>query len=69
VAPAGTPATIIEKLRTEIAAVQNSAETQRQFVNEGAAVIQMTLPQFAAFMQGELDKWGRVVKAGNIKAE
>jgi tripartite-type tricarboxylate transporter receptor subunit TctC len=69
VAPAGTPAAIVEKLRKEIAAVQDSAETQKQFVNEGAAVIQMTLPQFAAFMQSEMDKWGRVVKAGNIKAE
>jgi tripartite-type tricarboxylate transporter receptor subunit TctC len=69
VAPANTPATVIEKLRKEIAAVQESAETQKQFVNEGAAVIQMTLPQFAAFMQSEMDKWGRVVKAGKIKAE
>jgi tripartite-type tricarboxylate transporter receptor subunit TctC len=69
VAPAGTPAAVIEKLRKEIAAVQESAETQKQFVNEGAAVIQMTLPQFAAFMQSEMDKWGRVVKAGKIKAE
>jgi tripartite-type tricarboxylate transporter receptor subunit TctC len=69
VAPANTPATVIEKLRKEIAAVQESAETQKQFVNEGAAVIQMTLPQFAAFMQSEMDKWGRVVTAGKIKAE
>jgi tripartite-type tricarboxylate transporter receptor subunit TctC len=69
VAPAGTPAAVIEKLRKEIAAVQESAETQKQFVNEGAAVMQMTLPQFADFMQSEMDKWGHVVKAGKIKAE
>jgi tripartite-type tricarboxylate transporter receptor subunit TctC len=69
VAPAGTPAPVVEKLRKEIAAVQEAPETQKQFVNEGASVIQMTLPQFAAFMQTEMDKWGRVVKAGNIKAE
>jgi tripartite-type tricarboxylate transporter receptor subunit TctC len=69
VAPAGTPAAVVEKLRREIATVQESSETQKQFVNEGASVIQMTLPQFAAFMQAEMDKWGRVVKAGNIKAE
>jgi tripartite-type tricarboxylate transporter receptor subunit TctC len=69
VAPAGTPPAVVEKLRKAIATVQDAAETQKQFVNEGAAVIQMTLPQFAAFMQSEMDKWGRVVKAGNIKAE
>jgi tripartite-type tricarboxylate transporter receptor subunit TctC len=69
VAPAGTPAAIVEKLRQAIAAVQKSTETQKQLVNEGASVIQMPLPQFAAFMQSELEKWGRVVKAGNIKAE
>jgi tripartite-type tricarboxylate transporter receptor subunit TctC len=69
VAPAGTPAAVVERLRKEISTVQESPETQKQFVNEGASVIQMTLPQFAAFMQAEMDKWGRVVKAGNIKAE
>ena len=69
VAPAGTPGAVVEKLRNEIAAVQDAAETQKQFVNEGAAVVQMTLPQFAAFMEAEMDKWGRVVKAGKIKAE
>ena len=36
VAPAGTPAAIVEKLHKEISAMQESPEVQKQFANEGA---------------------------------
>ena len=29
----------------------------------------MSTPQFAAFIEKEMNKWQRVVKEGNIKAE
>ena len=36
VAPAGTPAAIVEKLHKEIALMQDTPEAQKQFANEGA---------------------------------
>jgi tripartite-type tricarboxylate transporter receptor subunit TctC len=36
VAPAGTPAAIVDKLHTEITAVQNSDEVKKHFASEGA---------------------------------
>ena len=69
VAPAGTPPAIIEKLHKVAAEVQASPETQKQFENEGASVVQMSTPEFAKFMESEIHKWERVVKEGKIKAE
>jgi tripartite-type tricarboxylate transporter receptor subunit TctC len=69
VAPAGTPAAIIEKLHRDLAAVQSAPATQEQFSREGASVVQMSTAEFGKFMQTEMAKWERVVKEGKIKAE
>jgi tripartite-type tricarboxylate transporter receptor subunit TctC len=68
-APAGTPPAIVEKLHDEIAAVQNSEQTKKQFSTEGAEVVQMSSAAFGTFMETEMVKWQRVVKEGGIKAE
>ena len=35
----------------------------------GADVVRMSAAQFGAYMTGETDKWGRVVKQAGIKAQ
>ena len=69
VAPAGTPAAIVEKLNKEISAALDSPEVQKQFSSEGAEVVRMSSAEFGDFMVKELAKWGRVVKEAGIKAE
>jgi tripartite-type tricarboxylate transporter receptor subunit TctC len=69
VAPAGTPAAIVEKLNKEITAAMQSAEVQKQLANEGAETTTMSPAEFGDFMEKELAKWGRVVKEGGIKAQ
>src|SRR6266545_2543973 len=67
VAPAGTPAAIVERLHKAVAEVQDSPDVQKQFANEGASVVKMTTAQFAEHMVKEMNKWERVVKEGGIK--
>ena len=69
VAPAGTPAAVLKKLETEMAALLDSADTQKRFQNEGAEVLRMTPREFGAHMAAETAKWTRVAKQANIKAE
>jgi tripartite-type tricarboxylate transporter receptor subunit TctC len=69
VAPAGTPASVVEKLHRELSAVQSSPQVQQQFESEGAAIVQMSSAEFAKFIESEMAKWGRVVREGKIKAE
>ena len=69
VAPAGTPKAIVDKLHAEIAAVQNSELTKKQFDDQGAEVVQMSSAAFGDFIAKEIAKWEQVVKKGGIKAE
>jgi tripartite-type tricarboxylate transporter receptor subunit TctC len=67
--PAGTPKAIIEKLHTEIAAIQDMPDVQKQMEARGALVKKMSIPEFGAFMDTEVAKWSRVVREANVKAE
>jgi len=69
VAPAGTPAPIIEKLYQALTQAQDNPEAKKYFDAEGAAIVKMSTAAFGQFMVSEMDKWQRVVKEGNIKAE
>ena len=69
VAPAGTPAPIVERLHRVVQEVQASAEVQKQFATEGAEIVSMSAADFGAFMEKEMAKWGRVVKEGGITAQ
>jgi tripartite-type tricarboxylate transporter receptor subunit TctC len=69
VAPAGTPAAIVEKLNAEIAAAMESPEVQKQLSTEGAETKRMSPAAFGTFMEKELAKWERVVKEAGIKPE
>jgi tripartite-type tricarboxylate transporter receptor subunit TctC len=69
VAPAGTPASIIERLHSETRAVLQSAKLQEQFAREGASPIEMSSAEFGEYMASEIAKWGRVVEQGNIRPQ
>jgi tripartite-type tricarboxylate transporter receptor subunit TctC len=68
-APAGTPPAIIARLNKEIAAIQDSADFKSKLDADGAVVVKFTPAEFSAFMEKELEKWGRVVREAKIKAE
>lgn len=69
IAPAGTPAPIVERLNRDLKAILTSAEVQKLFQNEGAEVDYVGPAEFGPFIAGEIVKWGKVVKEANIKVE
>ncbi len=68
-APAGTPAPVLDRLYKEIIAILDSPETRKRFELEGAEVIRMTPPEFANFVSQETVKWTKVVKEAGVKPE
>lgn len=68
-APAGTPKEVIDKLHKEIVAIQDMSDVQTSFANRGADIERMGPAEFRAHIKAETEKWGRVVKQANIKAE
>jgi len=69
VAPAGTPAAAIDRVRQEIASILDSEDTRKRFELEGSEVLRMTPAEFGAHMVAETTKWTRVVKEAGIKVE
>ena len=68
-APAGTPRPIIDKLNAEMVKAMNTQELRDRFAAVGAETIANTPAQYGAFVDSELKKWEKVVRAAGVKAE
>ena len=68
-APKNTPAEIVTRLNTEINAALADPKLQARFNDLGGIPTPMTSAEFGKFVADETVKWGKVVRAGNIKSE
>jgi len=67
-APRNTPAEIVEKLNKEINAALADPNMKGRFADLDAKPMPMTPADFGKFVADEIEKWGKVVRAANIKA-
>lgn len=68
-APAGTPASIVSLLNSEVAKALRQPNVRQQIQNQKADPVHTTPEKFAALIRADIDRWKRVVKAANIKPE
>lgn len=68
-APAGTPPAIMARLNKEMVAMGKDPEHREQLLKQGQEAVYSTPEELAAYVKSESDKWGRVIKTANIKAE
>jgi tripartite-type tricarboxylate transporter receptor subunit TctC len=66
-APAGTPALIIERLNAEVNRVLKMPEVQEKIRAEGGQVMGGTSAEFSALLKNDILKWGQVVKDSGVK--
>jgi tripartite-type tricarboxylate transporter receptor subunit TctC len=69
VAPAGTPAAIVNRLNAEIVAALAVPEIREKALAAGAEPLTSTPQEFAAFMREETRKWGQVIRTAGIKLQ
>ena len=69
VAPAGTPAAIVESLNRHLVQALASDEVKEALAKVDQETIGGTPAQFAQFMQSDRERWGKAVKASGFKAE
>ncbi len=69
VAPAGTPAEVVNKLNAAFTAALNSAEVKQKFAGLMAEPAPSTPAQFTAFMQRERAQYEKVVKISGAKVD
>ncbi|MBP0446347.1 tripartite tricarboxylate transporter substrate binding protein [Roseomonas sp. SSH11] len=64
--PAGMAPALLEKIHAQAAAALRSPDVAKRMEDLGFEVVASTPAQFAAFQQGEIARWKRVVEAGKI---
>jgi tripartite-type tricarboxylate transporter receptor subunit TctC len=68
-APAGTPAEIVARLNKEVVACAASADYHAQLAKLGFEPFASSPEQYAAFLKSELERWGKVIRAANIRID
>jgi tripartite-type tricarboxylate transporter receptor subunit TctC len=69
VAPAGTPAPILERVHAEAMVALRSPEMKARLAADGAEPLGTTSAEFGAFIRKELEKWSRVRDAAHIERQ
>lgn len=68
-APAKTPRPIVDRLHSEIVRALNTPDLRERMQGMGADPVGNTPEQYTAFVQNEIVKWAKVIKAAGIKGE
>ena len=69
VAPAGTPADIIDKLQHEIARILILPDVKEKLLSVGLDPATSTPAEFAAFIRSESERWGKAIKEAGIRLD
>jgi tripartite-type tricarboxylate transporter receptor subunit TctC len=69
VAPAGTPAEIVSRLNAAINESLRAGDIESAFLRLAVEPRLGSADAFAAFLVGERDRWGGVIKAAGVKVE
>ena len=68
-APAGTPAPVVDKINDEINKVLRRPETKEAWVKQGAEPLVMTPAEFDKYLRGDIEKWSKVIQTAGIKVQ
>lgn len=67
--PAKTPRPVIDRLHAELVKVLNSPDIRDRLQGLGADPVSSTPEQYTEFIQNEIAKWTKVIRAAGIKGE
>jgi tripartite-type tricarboxylate transporter receptor subunit TctC len=67
--PAATPDAIVQKLGAEIVKILGGADIEEKARTQGFRVDARAADKFAPFLDEEIQRWGRIIKAARITAE
>jgi tripartite-type tricarboxylate transporter receptor subunit TctC len=68
-APAGSPPEAVEKLAAELRRAVADAKVRELIIAQGIEPVSNTPAEFRTFVNAELEKWARVVKAAGVKSD
>lgn len=67
--PAHMKPEIARKINTDVREVLSTPKMKSLFLEQGAEPGNRTQPEFASFVNDEIDKWAKVISSANVKLE
>jgi tripartite-type tricarboxylate transporter receptor subunit TctC len=68
-APRNTPGEIVDQLNKEINAALADPKIKARFADLGGTALALTPAEYGKLLADETEKWGKVIRAVNIKSE
>lgn len=68
-APKGTPKEVVDFLNEKITKIASQPDVASVWAKSGVTPMKMTPAQFTDYLNGDIDKWGKIVKSANIKVD
>ena len=68
-APAGTPPDVVTRLNTETVLILALPDVKANYTNLGMTAVSSTPEEFSAYVQDEIVRWAKVVKATGARAD
>jgi tripartite-type tricarboxylate transporter receptor subunit TctC len=68
-APAGTPAAIVEKISADVREVLAQPDTRQTLITQGATPLGMTPAAFKARIDADRQRYGRIIQESGINAD
>jgi len=68
-APTGTPQKVVDLLNSEINKILARPDVKESWEKQGAVPVSMKPGEFGEYVQSEIEKWAKIIKANDIKPE
>ncbi len=68
-APAGTPADILNTFNSHIAKIMQTPEMKQRMTDSGSLAVGSTREAFAAHLRAEFAKWAKVIKQSGAQVD
>jgi tripartite-type tricarboxylate transporter receptor subunit TctC len=68
-APKGTPPAVVNRLNEAVTKITSQPEVQQAWARQGATALVMNAAAFDKYLQDDIQKWNKVIRSANIKAD
>jgi tripartite-type tricarboxylate transporter receptor subunit TctC len=68
-APKGTPPAIVNRLNEAVSKIVKEPDLQQNWARQGAVPLVMNPQEFDKYLRADVQKWAKVIKTANIKAD
>jgi tripartite-type tricarboxylate transporter receptor subunit TctC len=66
---AGTPKEIIAKINADVSSIMGTPEMKSKVAEQGFVPVTMNVAETEKFVAGDVERWGKIIREANIKAE